>query len=98
MNLFLNWTKKQPEKSFITLILPNKRTTQGISKNFKARFGNFVLTMLDFKSDCLHFGTSQTTKKRWLLQLTVLSRKWIKYKETKLYELSESETNTSIID
>ena len=63
--------QKAVRKSFTTLTLLNKRMTQDFSRRFKTTFGNFVQNMQDFKSDYLHFGTSQARKKLWLLQLMV---------------------------
>lgn len=56
---------KAIKKSYTILILQNKPTTQGFSRNYKKTFGSFGQSSQDFKSDCLHFGTSQITKKLW---------------------------------
>ena len=56
---------KTIKKYFTTLTWLNKRMTPNYSKNFKMTFGNFGQNLEDFKSDCLHFGISLTTKKLW---------------------------------
>ncbi len=56
---------KTIKKYFTTLTLPNKQMTRNYSRNYKMTFGNFGQNLVGFKSDCLHFGTNQITRKHW---------------------------------
>lgn len=51
---------KTIKKILYNIDLLNRRTTQNYLRNYKMTFGNFGQNLEDFKSDCLHFGTSQT--------------------------------------
>jgi hypothetical protein len=56
---------RQSRKSFTILTLLNRPMTQNFLRNFKMTFGSFGQSSQDFKSDFLHFGTKQITKKLW---------------------------------
>ncbi len=56
---------KTIKKIFYNIDLLNRPMTKNFLRNFKMTFGSFGQSSQDFKSDFLHFGTSQITKKRW---------------------------------
>jgi len=56
---------KTVKKIFYNITLLNRLMTQNYSRNYRMKFGNFAQNLLDFKSDYLHFGISQTTRKPW---------------------------------
>lgn len=76
--------KKTIKKFYITSIWQNKPMTQLFLKNFKMISGSSELSMPDFKSDSWHFGINRITKRHWLSQHMVLSKKSTKSLQMKL--------------
>jgi hypothetical protein len=56
---------KPVKKSFSILTLLNKPMIQDFSRNCKMIFASFGQSPQNFKSDFLHFGTNQITKRLW---------------------------------
>jgi len=55
--------QKTVRKIIYNIDLAEQTNDPKLFKNFKTKFGNFVLIMQVFKSGYLHFGISRTTKK-----------------------------------
>jgi len=84
---------KAARKVFYNIDLAEQSNDPKLFKNFKKTSGNLGQSLVAYKSGCLHFGTKTMKLKLWFLLLTVLSKKWTKFRQTKLNEQLISEKN-----
>lgn len=56
---------KTVKNIFYNIDIAEQTNDPKLLRNFKMIYGNFGQSSQDFKSDFLHFGTKQITKKPW---------------------------------
>ena len=56
---------KTIKKIFYNIDLAEQTNDPKLFKKLQMTFGSFEQNSQDFKSDCLHFGTNQITRKLW---------------------------------